>query len=145
MNFSRVMLAAFFAWTAYLGISYLVHHVLLRDSYALYASIMRSQTEQMRIQPIGFGFALLGFFVFSYAYAKGYEGGNGRQEGLRFGVIVGILICAFSTVYEYVMWPISKNLLIASLIDNIVQFAIYGMIVGIVYRPLQSGRRAASV
>jgi hypothetical protein len=146
MNFPRVALAALVAWVAYLGISFLVHRVLLDDIYTQHASIMRSEPEQMSILPIGFGFALLGFFVFSYTYAKGYEGGNGRQEGLRFGVIVGILICSFATVFQYMVWPISSSLLIAWLIDNIVEFAIYGMIVGTLYKPLPAGsRRPAAI
>ena len=59
--------------------------------------------ERPRLRPpaemnLAFGLAasLLGFFVFAYAYAKGYEGGAGAVEGLRFGVVVGLLLACFS-------------------------------------------------
>ena len=134
MNFPRVAMAALAAWAVYLGLSYLVHGLLLADIYAQHAD-MRPPGEQQAILPFGLGFALVGFFAFSYAYAKGYEGSSGMQEGLRFGVLVGILICAFSTTFQYMAWPVSTSLFVAWLVDYIVEFAIYGVIVGTIYRP----------
>ena len=134
MNFPRVAMAALAAWVVYLGLSYLVHGLLLADIYAQHAG-MRPPGEQQAILPFGLGFALVGFFAFSYAYAKGYEGSSGMQEGLRFGVLVGILICAFSTMFHYMAWPVSTSLFVAWLVDYIVEFAIYGVIVGTLYKP----------
>lgn len=136
MNFPRVALAAIVAWVVYVALSFLAHGVLLSDLYLQHEAVMRPPDQQTAILPVGFAFALVGFFVFSYAYAKGYEGSNGLQEGLRFGVIVGILLCSFAIVFEYVAWPVSPTLFLAWLIDYIVEFAIYGMIVGVVYRPV---------
>jgi hypothetical protein len=145
MNFPRVAIAALAAWVVYMGIGFVVHDVLLADTYAQFASVMRPADEQRGILPVAFGFALVGFFAFAYAYAKGYEGGNGVQEGLRFGVIVGILLCCFAGIWNYMVWPISTELF-AWLIDYIVEFAIYGMIVGLIYRPLRlAARRSAAV
>ena len=134
MNFPRVAMAAVAAWAMYLVLSYLVHGLLLADTYAQHAG-MRSPADQQAILPFGLGFALIGFFAFAYAYAKGYEGSSGTQEGLRFGVLVGILICAFAITFQYMAWPVSTGLLAAWLVDYIVEFAIYGIIVGTVYKP----------
>ena len=135
MNFPRIALAAVASWVLYLGIGFLVHGVLLKDTYLQYAGVMRPEAQANAILPIAFGCALVGFFAFAYAYAKGYEGGNGVQEGLRFGVLVGIMLCAFGSVWNYMMWPISAGLLAAWLIDFVVEFAIYGMVVGLIYKP----------
>ena len=78
----------------------------LADIYASHRSVMRPEDQANAILPVGFVFALLGFFAFAYAYAKGYEGGSGIQEGLRFGVIVGILLCCFGKIWEYMVWPV---------------------------------------
>jgi hypothetical protein len=146
MNFTRVAMAAIAAWALYFGISFVVHGVLLKDTYMHYAGVMRPEAQANAILPLGFGFALVGFFAFAYAYAKGYEGGNGVQEGLRFGVLVGIFLCAFGSIWSYMMWPISTKLLTAWLVDNIVEFAIYGMVVGLIYRPaVPSVRRVSPV
>jgi hypothetical protein len=145
MNFPRVAMAALAAWIVYLGVSYLVHGLLLTNVYRQHTA-MRPAGDQMAILPIAFAFSLLGFFAFSYAYAKGYEGSGGTQEGLRFGVLVGILICTFSVVFEYMVWPVSGTLLVAWIVDYIVEFAIYGVIVGIVYKPHRpAARRTAGV
>ena len=142
MNFARVAAAAVVAWVVYLCVSFVVHTVLLKDIYLQHAGAMRPQAQQSGILPIGFAFALVGFFAFSYTYAKGYEGGRGAQEGLRFGVLVGILICCFSTIWGYMVWPMSVQLAAAWMIDYIVEFALYGMIVGAIYKPVARPVRA---
>lgn len=144
MNFPRVALAAIAAWVLYLGVSFVVHGVLLKDTYMQYVGVMRPEAQANAILPIGFCFALVGFFAFAYAYARGYEGGNGVQEGLRFGVLVGILLCAFGSIWDYMMWPISAGLLTAWLVDFIVEFAMYGMVVGLIYRPAAPAARRVS-
>jgi hypothetical protein len=141
MNLVRVALAAVVTWIVYLGISFVVHTILLADIYQQHRAVMRPEEQANAILPVGFMFALVGFFAFAYAYAKGYEGGSGLQEGLRFGVIVGILICCFAKIWEYMVWPMSGTLLIAWMLEYIVEFAIYGMIVGVIYKP--SSRRVA--
>ena len=145
MNLPRVALAAVAAWVVYLGVSVLVHAVLLADLYQQHARAMRAQAEQMAILPFGFALALLGFFAFAYTYAKGYEGGSGAQEGLRFGVLVGLLICCFAIIFQYMVWPMSTSLLIAWFVDYIAEFAVYGAIVGLVYRHRPALRRTATV
>ena len=138
MNFGRVAAAALAAWVVYLGVSPLVNNVLLADLYAQHARVFRPQAE-MNVA-FGLAAALAGFFVFAYAYAKGYEGGAGVVEGLRFGVVVGLLLAAFSVAWNYVVLPVSGALAAAWIVDVIVEMAIYGAVVGLVYRP-RGGRK----
>jgi hypothetical protein len=135
MNLPRVAIAAVVAWVVYLFVSYFVHAVLLADVYLRHRAAMRPEEQANAILPVGFLFALVGFLAFAYSYAKGYEGGSGLQEGLRFGVIVGILLCAFAKIWEYMVWPVPGTLLAVWMLDLIVEFTLYGMIVGLVYRP----------
>jgi hypothetical protein len=136
MNLPRVALAAVVTWVVYLCVSFVVHTMLLTNIYTQHKAAMRPEEQASAILPIGFVFALVGFFAFAYAYAKGYEGGSGLQEGLRFGVIVGLFLCCFCLIWEYMVWPVSGTLLLAWLVDYIVEFALYGMIVGLLYKPL---------
>jgi hypothetical protein len=145
MNFPRVAMAAVSAWVLYLCLGFLVHGVLLKDTYMQYVGVMRPEAEANAILPVAFAGALVGFFAFAYAYAKGYEGGNGLQEGLRFGVLVGILLCAFGSIWDYMIWPISTRLLAAWLIDFVVEFAIYGIVVGLIYKPVAAPARRPAV
>jgi len=68
MNFSRLALAALTSWAAFLLVGSVVHGVLLTDLYAQQSSGVRNES----VSPVvGFGVVLIGFFAFSYAYAKG--------------------------------------------------------------------------
>lgn len=142
MNLARVAIAAVVAWVVYLGVSFVVHTVLLADLYRQHAATLRPEAEQNAILPVGFVFALVGFFAFAYTYAKGYEGSRGTQEGLRFGVLVGILICAFRIIWDHMIWPVSVQLTVAWIVEYIVEFALYGMIVGAIYKPVPRAARA---
>ncbi len=135
MNFRRVAVAAVAAWVAFLVIGSVVHTVVLDDLYASQELSGIGETEPLT----GFLLALVGFFVFTYTYAKGYEGGRGTQEGLRFGVLVAIMLVSFAGVWGYVVFPISGGLAAALAIDYIVEFAVYGMIVGAIYKPRPRG------
>ncbi len=143
MNFARVAMAAIVSWIVYLGVSFVVHGILLRDIYMQHAGLMRPEAEASTILPIGFGFALVGFFAFAYAYAKGYEGSNGAQEGIRFGVLVGIMLCCFGSIWNYMLWPVSPMLAALWMVDFLAEFALYGLIVGSVYKPAPKAARAA--
>ena len=146
MNFARLTMAAIAAWVLYMAMGYLVHGVLLRDTYLQYAGVMRPEAEANAILPFNFGLVLVGFFAFAYAYAKGYEGGSGLQEGLRFGVLVAIMLCTFVAIWQYMVWPAGRGLLAAWLVDYVVEFALYGMVVGMIYKPAAlPSRRVAAV
>ena len=138
MNFGRVAAAAIAAWILYLGLSPLVNNVLLADLYARHASVFRPESE-MNLT-FGLGATLIGFFVFAYAYAKGYEGGSGAVEGLRYGVLIGLLLATFSVAWNYVVLPVSGVLAAAWIVDVIVEMAIYGAAVGLIYKP-RGGRK----
>jgi hypothetical protein len=138
VNFGRLAAAAIVAWLLYLVVSYGVNTFLLADLFAQNANVFRPQNEMNLV--LGFGATLVGFFAFAYAFAKGHEGGNGFQEGLRFGVIVGIILVGFTVTWNYVTLPISGRLAGAWVVDTLLEMALYGAVVGLIYRPV--ARRA---
>jgi hypothetical protein len=135
MNFVRVAAAAVAAWIVSLPVGYVVNEILLKDIYTANAAALRTQEALQENLPIGFAATLIGFFAFAYTYAKGYEGTNGAMEGLRFGVLVAIMVNCFAVVWTYVTSPISGSMVTAMMIDVIVEFALYGAIVGAIYKP----------
>jgi hypothetical protein len=135
MNLSRVALAGFVAWVVFSIVGFLAHGVLMKDLYLAHAAIMRPEAEANARLPLAFIVSLVGMMAFAYAYAKGYEGGKGVQEGLRFGVLVGVMLIAFVVVWDYMTYPLSRNFLFALVVDYIIEFAIYGVVVGAIYKP----------
>lgn len=135
MNFGRIAAAAVVAWVVSLAVGFVVNDMLFAGLVAANAAAMRPDAELMANLPIGFVFLLLGFFALSYAYAKGYEGGNGVVEGARFGVLTAFIVVGFGIVWQYVMFPITASYAMALMLDSIVELTLYGAIIGAIYRP----------
>ena len=138
MNFARIAAAAVVAWIVSLAVGFFVNTVLLADLARASTPPMRPEADVQGLLPLGFVFLLIGFFAFAYAYAKGYEGGNGIMEGIRFGVLTSLIIIGFGLIWQYVVFPISGTLSMAMMIDSIVEMALYGAIVGAIYKPLRA-------
>jgi hypothetical protein len=138
MNFGRLAAAALVCWLAHLALSGIVWGALLPDLFRQHAAMLRAPSEINFV--MGFGGSLVGFFLFAYAYAKGYEGGPGLVEGLRYGVLVGLLLAAFAGGWGYAMMPVSGAFAAALLVDCIIEMAIYGAVVGLIYRPVARRR-----
>ena len=146
MNFARIAAAAVVAWIAWLAIGFFVNTILLVDLAQANAAAMRPEADLNARLPIGFGVGLLGFFAFAYAYAKGYEGTSGVMEGMRFGVLAALIVIGFGVIWQYVVFPISGTMAVVAMIDTLVELAIYGAIVGAIYKPVAStASRAAAV
>ncbi len=141
MNLARVAAAALVAWVVSIGVGFFVNTLLFADLAVANTPPMRPEADVMGLLPIGFAFMLLGFFAFAYAYAKGYEGGNGIVEGAKFGVVAALIIIGFGVIWQYVVFPISGTFETAIVIDTLVEATLYGAIVGAVYKP--SGAPAA--
>jgi hypothetical protein len=146
LNFPRVAMAAVAAWAISLPMGFLVNQIVLKGIYTANARALRPEAEIIANVPFGYAFMLVGFFVFAYTYAKGYEGGSGPLEGLRFGVIVALLIDCFAIGWEWVTVPINGTMARALMIGYIVEYALYGTVVGAVYRPVpRTPGRAATL
>lgn len=135
MNFTRVGLAALAAWVVAMPVGYVVNEIILKGVFTANAAALRPEVDVAANVPVGFAFMLAGFLVFAYAYAKGYEGGSGAVEGLRFGVLVGLMIDAFVVSWWWVTVPIDWTMGAAMMADYVVEMALYGAIVGAVYQP----------
>jgi hypothetical protein len=145
MNFTRVAAAAVLAWLASVPVGYVANEIVLKGTFTANAAALRPEADIASNVPIGFAFMLVGFFVFAYTYAKGYEGGSGVIEGIRFGVIVALLIDCFAWSWYWATVPINSAMVMALMIDYVVEFTLYGAIVGAIYKPAAVTKPAAAV
>lgn len=142
MNFGRIALAAVVAWAVSLPVGFLVNDVLFAGMMAANASVLRPEADIMAMLPLGFAVLLVGFFAFAYMYAKGYEGGSGVVEGLRFGFLASLVVTGFAMVWMYVSYPITSSYAIAIIADSVVEMTLYGAIVGAIYKPTATPKPA---
>jgi putative flippase GtrA len=135
MNYGRIVLAAVAAWIVSIPLGYLVNNVWLLRLYQANAWAFRRTEQITPLLPLGFGLQLLAFCAFAYVYARGYEGTESRiGEGVRYGLVIAIMIDGFAIVWNYVTEPIALRLGILQLIEHVGEFGVYGAIVGLIYR-----------
>src|SRR4051812_26887168 len=101
MNMGRLALAAVAA-TMVDGIyGFVVFGNALASRFEAFPGVFRSAESGPAALPIMFCGILVGMFAVTYIYAKGYEGGSGLQEGLRFGLLIGIFAAGYFIGVDY--------------------------------------------
>ena len=143
MNYSRLALAAVIATVVDAVYGFVVYGNVISGEFGKYPAIYRSAESQTAYLPLMFVGLLFAMLVASYLYAKGYEGGNGMQEGMRFGVLVGLVMVGYVAGVNYAIMNIGKRMAVYYGLAALVEWVIVGVIIGSVYRPPAS--RAAKV
>jgi len=109
--------------------------------FAIYVGVLASYLKEAmegmgRDQALTWPYILRGVIiamVLAFMYPKGYKGGVPWQEGLRFGLIVSILLIAYSGLDLYASFPFAGGTMIVLCIPEVIGTIITGMIIGVVY------------
>ena len=145
MNYGRLALAAIAAWVVDAVYGFVVYGTVLSTEFGRYPGIYRPNTETAYM-PFLFAGILLAMFVASYIYAKGYEGGSGVQEGMRFGVLIGLLSVGYVGLVNYAVMNLGRRLAVSMAIASLVEWTLAGIVIGAVYKPVAAPKtRSAAV
>jgi hypothetical protein len=142
MDYKRLALAAVVAWVVDTMYGILVWMMMLGGEFAKYPQVFRPQADMNAKLPLMFAGGLLAMFALAYIYAKGYEGGSGIQEGLRFGVLLAIFTFGFVSVGIYGSFNIGRRLAAMASVVSFVEMILVGVVIGALYRPAP-GRQPA--
>jgi hypothetical protein len=135
MNYKRLALAAVVAWVVDSIYGVVVWMMMLGGEFAKYPAVFRPQADMNARLPLMFAGSLLAMFALAYIYAKGYEGGNGIQEGLRFGVLLALFTFGFVSIGIYGSFNIGRRLAAMASCVSFVEMIIVGTVIGALYRP----------
>ena len=135
MNFSRLAVAAVVTWTVDTIYGYVVFGVLLANQFAAYPAVFRPMADVNANLPLLLGGSLVGMFALAYIYAKGYEGGSGAQEGMRFGALIGLFGIAYVSIGQYATMNIGPRIAAITGVAGFIEFVIDGIVLGVVYKP----------
>jgi hypothetical protein len=147
MNYGRLALAAVAATVVDAVYGFVVYGNLLTTQFSAYPGVYRSASTQAAYMPYLFGGIFLAMLAAAMIYAKGYEGGSGAMEGVRFGALVGVLEVGYSVIVSYSILNIGGTLMASLAAAGLVEWMVAGVVIGLVYQPLGAGvpRRAAGV
>lgn len=142
MNRQRLWLSCAAVFVVLFGYDWLLHNVLLKDIYTQLPDLWRSPVDiQTHSVWIVMG-QLTMAIVFSYLFSKGYEG-QGVAEGVRFGIMIGLLMSAPHFV-SYAVQPIPLFLVGAWVAGTLFGFVLAGIAVTLVYRVLEDQAKNSS-
>lgn len=141
MNYGRIALAAIGAFVTYFALGGLMFAVLptIKNQYAKYPAVYRSQEGIKSVMPAGMAAMFVGMVVLAVLYAMIYHGSSGVAEGARvgagFGALIGVFaICAF-VVHNWVNLNIGLTLTVQQAIAYFIEWLAVGIAIGLVYRP----------
>ena len=115
--------------------------VLFVYGYAVYGILLASYMEgalegigraEAPLWPYFFRYAIMAL-VMAFMYPKGYEGGTPWLEGLRFGLLVGVLLAAAMALDFYALLPISGSAMLVMFIPELIGLSITGIVIGTIY------------
>jgi hypothetical protein len=138
MNYGRLSLAVVTAFVADAVYGFLVYGTLLKHQFSHFPNVYRPDAAQMTFMPILFGGILLAIVAAAFMYAKGYEGGRGGAEGIRFGMVLGVFAAGYAAIVGYALTNIDHFLGFHLALANFFEWTINGVVIGLTYRPSTS-------
>ena len=115
-------------------IGFVIHGVLMTDSYEALAHVFRPQEEMDSMMGIMFVSSAIGLWLFCYIFTKGYEG-KGITEGLRYGAMMGLFLGIPTSIDAYVIYPITQELAMIWFASSVIGLAIGGAVFAAIYKP----------
>lgn len=134
MNTKRFALACVAVYVIYHVLTIIINVGILSDTYAAHASVWRPEEELMSNYWITFLTSAAWTVLFCYIFTRGYEG-KGILEGVRYGLLMGLLIGIPFSYESYMVYPISSGLAHAWLVTTLVVAIVSGIVVAAIYRP----------
>lgn len=126
MNWKRIVVAALAVFVFALVWNGIVHGVVLRDANQALLTLRRPEGTNVALGLLmTVGLALL--FVWSYARSARRGGpGDGLMHGLFFALLAGLLV----DLNQYLLYPIPVTLALSWFGFAVIEFAVYGLLVG---------------
>ena len=131
LNTKRFIIAVIAVFVSFQILDFIIHFIILGPTYQEYKDLWRP--DMMSKLWIMYISSFILSFLFIYIFAKGYEG-RGLAEGIRYGIIIGLLIYAVGALNQYAVYPISFSLAVKWFVYGMIEFIICGIVAAWIYR-----------
>ncbi|MCK4798022.1 MAG: hypothetical protein KAT05_11600 [Spirochaetes bacterium] len=130
MNAKKMLFALIAGFIAMFLLSGLWYTLIMADFYE--ANSPSTAFAEPKMQFIVLGYFILAL-ILAYIYPLGYKGGSPVIEGLKFGVVMGLLWILPIGVVLFGVMESSGILLVVDAIWHVVEQGIGGIVIGLVY------------
>ena len=134
MNTTRLALAALAATVVDVIYGLAVYGTAMAGQFAAFPGVFRSAESGPAYLPVMFCGVLVGMFAATYIYAKGYEGGSGVREGVRFGLLMAIFNAGYIIGTDYGVLNIGRHLALAMALAGLGEWLLVGATIGLIYK-----------
>ena len=132
MNIKRFLLAVLVFFIVFQLIDFVTHSIILSDTYETLQHLWR--TDMTNYMWVYYVSSVVLSFLFVYIFTRGYQG-RGWMEGLRYGILIGLLMQGVGMLNQYFVYPIPTGLLVQWIIYGLVNYMICGIFVSLIYKP----------
>jgi len=112
---------------------FIIHNVILGNIYMSMTALWRP--DMMSLMWIMYLSSFIFSFLLMFIFIKGYED-RGIPEGVRFGIMMGLITTGMGAVYQYVVYPIPFSLVAQWFAYGIVEFILAGIAAAAIYQPV---------
>ena len=130
----RFWMAFVACFVASQAIGFLVHGVWLNATYESLAAIFRPKEQMDAIMWQMLVASAIAIFAFCYIFTKGYEA-KGAMEGVRYGVLVALLVAIPGAMMEHWVYPVPAALAMKWAAADAVHWVVLGVVMALIYRP----------
>ncbi len=112
---------------------FIIHGPILGSYYNSLTGLWRP--EMMSLMWIMHLSTFIFSFLIMFIFIKGYED-RGLPEGVRFGIMIGLITAGMGALYQYVVYPIPFTLVIQWIAYGLIEFILAGLVAAAIYRPV---------
>ena len=112
-------------------LGWFIHHIWLRQDYLPIANLLRPEGEQkvawILIANLAFAFGAV------WAYAQGVEDKAWLGQGLRFGVVLCLILTLPSFLILYAVQPVPAILMVKQVSSEVISKLFIGIVIAVLY------------
>jgi len=138
MNYGRVVLAAAVATVVDLTYGGVMYGMALKSFFDGARNVFRAPDAVDQHLPAMIGGTLLAMLAATLIYAKGYQGRGGLGDGLRFGLLAGLLMAGYFCITGSATMNYGLRLAGIMAASSIPEWLLVGAAIGCLYRPVSS-------
>ena len=134
MNNKTFWIGCVVVWVVMQALGFLIHEVMMGDTYEGLANIFRPEAEMMDMMWMLYVSGAVTVFMFCYIFTRGYEG-KGVMEGVRYGALISFLMAGAWAIDPHVIFPLPANVASIWLLSGFVSMMIAGGVFAAIYKP----------
>ncbi|MDY6933809.1 MAG: hypothetical protein SVZ03_06255 [Spirochaetota bacterium] len=135
MNIKRYILASIAVFFTFQIVDSIFQFLILSSIYETLEHVWRP--DMMQKMWIFLATSFVFSFLFVYIFSKGYEG-KGVAEGVRYGLLIGLLMYIGGMFNQYVVYPIPFSLALQWFVYGLIDTTACGVVAALIYKPKET-------